>query len=132
MNRFVADHGKLVCARRDKNQNRIALRRFVHSASMKLFLRSDEWIDIQLSALNENTNLAGSFRFGIADRLHDLVVLKFAEKFFRSQRSQLPLEPPPPNEPPPPLNPLNPPPPDDEPPPPPPKPIGMKTGPLRW
>jgi hypothetical protein len=86
MDRFVAYDRKLVGARRHKNEHGIALRRFVHSEPMKFFLRGDEWIYIQLSALNENTNLAGSFRFGIADRLHDLVVFEFAEKFFRSHR----------------------------------------------
>ena len=136
MDRFVAYDRKLVGARRHKNEHGIALRRFVHSEPMKLFLRSDEWIYIQVSALNENTNLAGSFRFGLPDCGDDPIVLELAEKFFGSHRYQLEPAPPPPKLPPPPLNPLNPlnpppPPEDDQPPPPPPNPIGIKVGPLR-
>ena len=86
VDRLIADDRKLVRARRHENEDGIAFRRFVHSEPMKFFLRGNKWIDIQFAALNENANLAGSFRFGLADRLHDPIVLEFAEKFFRSHR----------------------------------------------
>src|SRR5262249_17388985 len=101
---------------------------------MKSFFRGHEWIVFYLAALNEDADLAGGFRFRVADRLHDCVVLELAEKFFCSHYYQLEPPPPPPKLPPPPLNPLNPPPPppdDQPPPPPPPNPIGMKIGPRR-
>jgi hypothetical protein len=60
VDRFIADHGEFVRARRDENQNGIMLWCFVHPESMKLFLRGNQWIDIQFAALNENANLAGS------------------------------------------------------------------------
>jgi hypothetical protein len=86
MDRFIADDCKLVRTRRDENENSITFRRFVHSEAMEFFLRGEERIAIQLSALNENANLTGSIRFGIADRLYNLLVLEFTEKFFRSHR----------------------------------------------
>ena len=61
VDRFVADHREFVRTRRDKNQDRISLRRFVHPEPMKFFLRSDQWIDIQLAALNKNANFTGRF-----------------------------------------------------------------------
>ena len=61
MDRVVAQDRKLVGARRHKNEHGIALGRFVHSEPMKFSLRGDKRIDIHLSALNKNANLAGSF-----------------------------------------------------------------------
>ena len=61
VDRLVADHREFVRTRRDKNQDRISLRRFVHPEPMKFFLRSDQWIDIQLAALNKNANFTGRF-----------------------------------------------------------------------
>src|SRR5947207_9012047 len=122
MNRFVADHGKLMRTRRHENEDGIAFWRFAHSEPLKFFPSGDQRINLQLAALNKNANLARRFRFRIANRLHDLVVFEFAEKFFRAHRYQLEPAPPPPKLPPPLLNPLNPPPPpppDDQPPPPP-------------
>src|SRR3982751_6467478 len=84
VNRSVANDGKLVRARRYENQYRIALARFVHAEPVKFFLRDAQRIDIQFAALDINADLAGSFRFSVADRLHDLVMLKLTEKFFRS------------------------------------------------
>src|SRR5438067_1075292 len=102
VDRLIGDDCELMRARCHKNEYRIAFWRLVHSEPMKLFLRGDKWIDIHLTALNENANLAGRFRFGLLDRLYDPIVLEFAEEFFRSHRYQLPLEPPPPKLPPPP------------------------------
>ena len=61
VDRFVADHREFVRTRRDKNQDRISLRRFVHPEPMKFFLRRDQWIDIQFAALNKNANFTGRF-----------------------------------------------------------------------
>src|SRR5260370_4875974 len=124
--RLVAHNSELMRARRDENEHSVALRRFVHSKPMKFFLRSDQWIDIQFAALNENPNLTGSFRLRFADCGDDPVVLAFAEKFFGAHSPyQLEPAPPPPKLPPPPrdsLKPPPPPPPEDQPPPPPPEP----------
>jgi hypothetical protein len=84
MDSFIANDRELMGTRRHENQNGIAFPRFVHSKPMEFSLGRDEWIDIYLAALNVNANLAGSFRFGVADRLHDPIMLEFAEKFFCS------------------------------------------------
>jgi hypothetical protein len=81
VNRFVANNGEFVRSWRYENQHRIALAGLVHSETLKLFLCNDQRIDIELSALNINTNLAGSFRFGISNRLDNAVMLKLAKKF---------------------------------------------------
>jgi hypothetical protein len=60
VNGLVANHGKLMRSGRDENEHSIALERFVHAESMKLFLGSNQWICTQLPALNINTDLAGS------------------------------------------------------------------------
>src|SRR5437773_6839771 len=84
VNGFIADDGELVRAWRDENQNRVLLTRLVHAKLMKLFLRCSEWIAAKFAALNINTNLAGSFRFTFANRVHDPVMLKLAEEFSAS------------------------------------------------
>ena len=61
VDRFVPHDSKLVSARRDENEHGIAFGCFMHSESMKFFLRGDQRIDIQLSALDKNANLTGSF-----------------------------------------------------------------------
>src|SRR5437762_11038249 len=95
---------------------------------MKFLVRHRKRIDVQFSALNKNTNLAGRFRFRFTNGVDDAIVVDLAEKFFCSHRAyQLDPAPPPPKLPPPPLNPLKPPPPDDQPPPP----DGKKIGPPR-
>ena len=48
MNRVVANNGKLVHARRDENEHRIALARLVHAEPMKFLLRSNQWIDTSI------------------------------------------------------------------------------------
>ena len=60
MNGLVAYHGKLMRSGRNENEHSIALARFVHAESMKLFLGSNQWICTQLAALNINADLAGS------------------------------------------------------------------------
>src|SRR4030095_11358131 len=134
MDRFIADDRELVGARRHPDQNVVVVRVLVQSEPMKSFFRGEEWIVLHRAALNEDTDLAGGFRFSITNRLDDRVMLELAEKFFCPHYYQLEPPPPPPKLPPPPLNPLNPPPLQPEaqpPPPPPPNPIGMKIGPRR-
>jgi len=84
VNRFIADDGELVRAGRHENEDRIALRRFVHSEPLKFFLCGNQRVDIQLPALNENANLTGGFRFDVANRLQNPIVLEFAEEFSSS------------------------------------------------
>jgi len=84
VNGLIADHGKLVRTRRHENEHGVPFARLVHSHPVEPFLRRDQWIDIQFSALNINANLTGRFCFCLLNRLHDPVVLKLAQKFLRS------------------------------------------------
>jgi len=61
VNRFVADHGEFMRPGRNENEHGIALACFIHPQSMKFFLRRDQWVCVQLAALDVNANLAGSF-----------------------------------------------------------------------
>src|SRR5205807_1856230 len=74
MDRFVAHDGEFVRAGRHENENRIALRRFVHAKSVKSLCGWAQWIDIQLAALDENADLARCFRFRVANRFYDFIV----------------------------------------------------------
>ena len=58
VNRVVADDGEFVRSRRYENQHRIALTGLVHSKPLKLFLRNDQRVGIQLAALNINADFA--------------------------------------------------------------------------
>lgn len=131
VNRLVTNNSELVRPRRYENEDGVALAGLVHSQALKFLARDLQRRGAQLAALNKDANFAGRYRFGIANRLNNPVVLKLAEKFLGSHFfHQLEPAPPPPKLPPPPLNPLKPPPPppEDQPPPPPP---GKKTGPPR-
>jgi hypothetical protein len=78
VNRFIADHGEFMRPGRNENEHGIALGCFMHPQSMKFFLRRDQWVCVQLAALDVNANLAGSFCFGGTNRGNDLIVLKLA------------------------------------------------------
>jgi hypothetical protein len=52
MNRSIPNDCKFMKTRRDKNEHCIALPRLVHTEPMKLSLRRDECITLQLPALN--------------------------------------------------------------------------------
>jgi hypothetical protein len=56
----------------------------VHTKPMKLRLRRNQRITLQLTALDENPNFTRGFRFGFSNRLNDPVVFEFAEEFSRS------------------------------------------------
>lgn len=60
VNRLVSDHGELVGARRDENEDGVLVLCFVHSEVMKFFLRRNQRITAEFAALNINTDLAGS------------------------------------------------------------------------
>ncbi len=84
MNPLVTDDGEFLRARRDENQHRVPFPRFVHAESMKFSLPGNQWIDIQLAALNINADLTGSFCFRFTNRSNDPIVLELAEKFLCS------------------------------------------------
>src|SRR5947208_9140755 len=102
-------------ARRDKNQDRIAIPRFLHSQLKKSSLCPRQSIILEFSPLNKNTNLTGTFPLRLFNRLGYPIVIEPAKKMMCPHLCyQLPLAPPPPLDPPPPLNQL---PPHDHPPP---------------
>src|SRR5438093_13381480 len=114
----VAYHGVFMGALRDKNQDRIASPRFLHSQLKKSSLCPRQSIILEFSPLNKNTNLAGTFPLRLFNRLGYPIVIEAAKKMMRPHLCyQLPLAPPPLLDPPSPMNPLNPQPPDDPPPP---------------
>src|SRR5215813_10220181 len=61
VNRFVANHRKLVNTRGDKNKHGIVLAGLVHPEPVKIPLRGDERITVQLSTLDQNANFTGGF-----------------------------------------------------------------------
>jgi len=61
VNRFIANHGKLVGAWRYENQHRITVAGLVHVEPLKFPLRNNQWIGVQFAALNINADLTGSF-----------------------------------------------------------------------
>jgi len=77
VDRFVANNGELVRARRHENQHRITLARFVHIEPMKLPLCRNERITFQFATLDQDANLTGRFHFRLADRLNDPIMLEF-------------------------------------------------------
>jgi hypothetical protein len=56
----------------------------LHTEPVKLLLRGDKRITVQLPPLDQNANFTGRFRFGFPNRLNNPVVLEFAEEFSRS------------------------------------------------
>ena len=77
VDRFVANNGELVRARRHENQHRITLARFVHIEPMKLPLCRNERITFQFATLDQDANLTGGFGFRLEDRFDDPVVFEF-------------------------------------------------------
>jgi len=84
----IADHRKLLCARCDEDEDTISLPRRGHAEFLELFPRRDHCV-IELAALDENANLAGSFLLRLRDRPNDAIVLKFFEKIFRAHLTNL-------------------------------------------
>jgi len=69
VNRFIANDSEFMGARRYKNEHGILLPCLVHTEPMKLPLRHSEGIALQFPALDQNANLTGRFRFGVANLL---------------------------------------------------------------
>ena len=67
----------------DKNQNGIAIARFLHSHLNKFPLRAGQGITLKFPALNENADLTGTFPLRFLDRLNDAVVIEPAKKMMR-------------------------------------------------
>src|SRR6476619_8624239 len=84
MNRVVPNDRKFLNTRRDKNEDRIAFARLVHTEPMKLPLRRNKGVTLQFAALDQNANLTRGFRFSFVNRLNDSIVLEFAKEFSRS------------------------------------------------
>lgn len=87
VDRFVANNGELMRARRHEDQHPIALARFVHTEPMKLPLCRNERITFQFATLDQDANLTGRFHFSFADGLNDSIVLEFGKEFSRSHMS---------------------------------------------
>ena len=60
VDRLVTHNRELVYARRHKNQHGISFGCLMHPKPVKLLLRRNQWIAIQLPALDVNANLSGS------------------------------------------------------------------------
>ena len=73
MDAFIAGHGEFAGARRDKNQDAISFGRLVHAQAEKFFLRGRDRVGDGIVA-DQNTDFAGSFFLGLADRRHERVV----------------------------------------------------------
>src|SRR5207248_7342153 len=80
----IAHHGVFMGARRDKNQNRIAIPRFLHAELEESSLCPRQSILLEFSPLNENTNLSGTFPLRLFDRLGYSIVIEPAKKIVRA------------------------------------------------
>ncbi len=61
VNCYVPNHRKLPRPRRDPDKHSVSFARLLHAQAMKFFLRRDQWVCVQLAALDVNANLARSF-----------------------------------------------------------------------
>jgi hypothetical protein len=80
----VAYHRVFMGAGRDKNQNRIAIPRFLHAELKKSSLCSRQGIILEFSPLNENPNLTGTLPLRFFDRLGYSIVIEPAKKIVRA------------------------------------------------
>src|SRR6185295_9888925 len=71
-------------ARRDKNQNRIAIPCFLHAQLEESSLCPRQSIILEFSPLNKNTDLAGTFPLRPFDRLGYPIVIEPAKKIVRA------------------------------------------------
>jgi hypothetical protein len=77
VNGFIANDREFMSTGHYQNQHGVALARLVHTEPMKLPLRRDEGITLQIATLDQDANLTGSFGFRFADRFDDPDVLEF-------------------------------------------------------
>jgi hypothetical protein len=82
--RLIAHDCEFARAGGDKNEDAIAFACLVHSKPLKFLLCRNQRIAIQLPTLDTDADLRGGFRFSLANRLHDSVVLELAQKLFCS------------------------------------------------
>ena len=76
----VSNDRELLGARRNEDENAITFTRPRHAKSLELVARSGHRIG-HVTALNENADLARSFRFRGGNRPSDAIVFQFAEEF---------------------------------------------------
>src|SRR5437899_12243701 len=115
MHPHVTHHRIFMGAGRDKNQNRIAIPRFLHAQLKKFFLRPGQGVLLEFSPLNKDADLTRTSPLRLFDRLGNPVVIESAKEIMRSHFYQLYPAPPPPPIPPPELKLPNPPPEDPPP-----------------
>ncbi len=83
MHSLIAHDRKLLRARRDEDENAIALAGPRHTELLELLAPRAYRVG-HFAALNENADLARSRRFRRGDRPNDAVVLQLSDKFFRA------------------------------------------------
>jgi hypothetical protein len=71
-------------AGRDKNQDRIAIARFLHSQLQKFSLRPGQSVLLKFPSLDKNADLTGTFPLRFSDRLDDAGVIEPAKKMMRA------------------------------------------------
>lgn len=81
MDGFVANDGKFMRAWRDKDQDAVAGRRMVQSQARK-FLLSGGYGRFDMITANDDSDLAGGFVFGLANRLDYTVMVQAFLEFF--------------------------------------------------
>jgi len=77
VNGIVANDREFMSTGHYENQHGAALVRLVHPEPMKLPLRRNKGIPLELPTLDQDANLTGGFGFRIANRFDDPVVLEF-------------------------------------------------------
>jgi len=80
VDRLIAHDCEFASAGRDKNEDAVAFACLVHSKPLKFLLGRNQRISIQLSTLDIDADLRGCFRFSLANRLHNSIVLELAQK----------------------------------------------------
>lgn len=80
VDRLIAHDCKFARAGRDKNEDTVAFACLVHSKPLEFRLGRNQRIAIQLSTLDIDADLRGCFRFSLANRLHNSIVLELAQK----------------------------------------------------
>ena len=80
----IAHHGVFMGAGRDKNQNRIAIPRFLHAELEESPLCPRQSIILEFAPLNKDPNLAGTFPLRLFDRLGYPIVIEPAKKIVRA------------------------------------------------
>ena len=80
VDRLIAHDCKFARSGRDKNEDAVAFACLVHSKLLEFLLGRNQRIAIQLSTLDIDADLRGRFRFSLADRVHDSIVLELAQE----------------------------------------------------